>query len=152
MRRLAAWVLSAGLVMSASTQVRAQGCLDRETMTAARLNEFGTMMMTVNLRCKASGTDITDGYEAMLGAHRSIFAAADRRLRSFFADRPRAFDAYSTRLGNRYGGGATDPANCQRFERLARDLAAKPGAADLAMVVYAMIANPRIDGAICPKP
>lgn len=152
MRRWGALAIAAGLVLSAPMQARARGCLDRETLTAARLNEFGTMMMAVSLRCKAIGTDISEGYGAMLGAHRSLFAAADRRLRAFFADKPHDFDAYSTRLGNRYGGGATDPANCHRFERVAKDLAAKPAAAALGEVVYAMIAQPRIDGAACPKP
>lgn len=152
MRWLGTLAIAAGLVLSAPMQAQAQGCLDRETLTAARLNEFGTMMMAVSLRCKAIGTDISEGYEAMLGAHRLLFAAADRRLRSFFADRSHAYDEYSTRLGNRYGGGATDPANCHRFERVAKDVAAKPAAAALGGVVYAMIAQPRIEGPACPKP
>ena len=151
-RRLGALAVVIGLVLSAPMQARAQGCLDRETLTAARLNEFGTMMMAVSLRCKAIGTDISEGYGAMLGVHRSVFAAADRRLRAFFGDKPHAFDAYSTRLGNRYGGGATDPANCHRFERVAKDLAATPAAAVLGEVVYAMVARPRIEGPVCPKP
>ena len=109
-------------------------------------------MMTVTLRCKTIGVDISEGYEAMLGTHLPVLAAADRRLRAFFSGKPRAFDAYSTRLGNRYGGGATDPANCQRFERVARDLGASPGAAALGKVVFAMIGQPRIDGTACPKP
>jgi hypothetical protein len=88
----------------------------------------------------------------MRDVHRPAFAAADRRLRAFFADKPRSYEAYSTRMGNRYGGGATDPANCQRFDKVARDLAAKPGAAALGKVVFTMIANPRIEGAVCPAP
>lgn len=135
-----------------SGPVQARGCLDAETLTAARLNEFGTMMMAVSLRCKAVGVDISSGYEAMLTAHRTIFAAADRRLRAFFSGEPRAFDAYSTKLGNRYGGGATDPANCQRFERVARDLSTNVNASALGKVVFAMVAQPRIDGETCPKP
>lgn len=150
MRTLATIVVMAGLIVS--TPARATGCLDRETLTAARLSEFGTMMMAVNLRCKAIGAAMSDSYDAMVGVHGAMFAAADRRLRKFFADKPRSFDAYSTRLGNRYGGGATDPANCQRFDRVAQDLAAKPGAAPLGRVVFAMIAEPRIEGVVCPKP
>lgn len=150
MRKIATVAVIAGLLFSAPAQ--AAGCLDRETLTAARLNEFSTMMMAVNLRCKAIGTDMSVGYDAMVNVHRGMFAAADRRLRAFFADKPRSFDAYSTRLGNRYGGGATDPANCHRFERVAKDLAAKPGIAALGRVVFAMIGKPRIEGDACPKP
>lgn len=150
MRRIAALAAIAGLALSAPVQAR--GCLDSETLMAARLNEFGTMMMAVSLRCKAAGVDIAPGYEAMLTAHRTIFAAADRRLRAFFAGQPRAFDAYSTKLGNRYGGGATDMASCQRFERVARDLSADVSASALGKVVFAMVARPRIDAEACPKP
>ncbi|CAH0495864.1 hypothetical protein [Novosphingobium sp. CECT 9465] len=144
--------LGLAIAVPAQAQAQAQACIDRDTLTAARLAEFGTMMMTVSLRCKAIGIDISRGYEAMLGTHRPVLAAADRRLRAFFAGKSRAFDAYSTRLGNRYGGGATDPANCTRFERVARDLGANPGAAALGKVVFAMIGQPRIEGPACPKP
>ena len=130
----------------------AEACLDRETLTAARIHEFETMMMAVSLRCKAIGSDIVPVYEAMLGTHRPIFAAADRRLRAFFAPQKRAFESYSTQLGNRYGGGATDPANCMRFERVARELADKPGVSSLGRVVFAMIERPRISGVTCPAP
>ena len=147
MRALAGFAVIAGLL---ATPAQATGCLDRATLTAARLNEFGTMMMAVNLRCKASGIDMSAGYEAMLDAHRLAFAAADRRLRTFFSDKPHSFDTYSTRLGNRYGGGATDPVHCQRFEKVAQDLSAKPDAAALGKVVFAMIVSPRIEGATCP--
>ena len=149
MKGVATIAVIAGLV---TAPAQAKGCLDRETMTAARLSEFGTMMMAVNLRCTRIGADMSGGYDAMVGVHGAVFAAADRRLRAFFSDKPRSFDAYSTRLGNRYGGGATDPANCQRFDRVAQDLAAKPGAAALGRVVFAMIVEPRIEGPAWPKP
>lgn len=150
MRVLASCVVIAGLI--ASLPAQATGCLDRATLTAARLNEFSTMMMTVNLRCKAIGSDMSAGYDAMRDVHRPAFAAADRRLRAFFSDKPRSYDAYSTRMGNRYGGGATDPANCQRFDKVARDLADRPGAAALGKVVFTMITTPRIEGPACPAP
>lgn len=150
MRRCALLAALLGLVVSGPAQARA--CLDTEVLTAARLNEFATMMMGVSLRCKAAGLDISPGYDAMLTAHRSIFAAADRRLRAFFAGERRAFDIYSTKLGNRYGGGATDPANCQRFERVAQGLSANVSVAALGRVVFAMVTQPHIDGEICTKP
>jgi hypothetical protein len=150
MRALTGFTVMAGLISSAPAQ--ATGCLDRATLTAARLNEFSTMMMAVNLRCKAIGTDLSESFEAMQTVHRPAFSAADRRLRAFFADKPKSFEAYSTRMGNRYGGGATDPANCQRFDKVARDLAAKPDTAALGKVVFTMIAIPHIEGAACPAP
>lgn len=150
MRSLAALAALAGLVISAPAS--AQGCLDRETLVAARINEFGTMMMAVSLRCKAIGVDIAPGYEAMLGAHHGLFAAADRRLHAFFGSEAHAFDAYATRLGNRYGGGATDPASCEQFQSVARDLAGRPDSVSLGRVVFAMVAQPRIEGAACAKP
>ena len=140
------------VALAISVPASAQACLDRETLAAARINEFGTMMMAVTLRCKAIGVDIAPGYEAMLGAHHSVFAAADRKLHAFFGAGTHAFDAYATRLGNRYGGGATDPASCERFQTVARDLAGRPDSVSLGRVVFAMIAQPRIDGATCAQP
>ncbi|MFM2372886.1 MAG: hypothetical protein RIS85_2608 [Pseudomonadota bacterium] len=150
MRLVAAAAVLAGMVSAAPVQ--AQQCLDRETLAAARVQEFGTMMMAVSLRCRAIGVDIAPGYEAMLGAHQRTFAAADRRLRSFYAAQNHAFDRYSTQLGNRYGGGATDPANCRRFEHVASDLAANPDVASLGRVALAMVAQPRVEGPVCPRP
>ncbi|MDP3548993.1 MAG: hypothetical protein Q8R81_01205 [Novosphingobium sp.] len=150
MKRLAAAIALISLPFAQSAQ--AQGCLDGQTLAAARLHEFEAMMMTVSLRCRAIGVDISAGYEAMGTAHRPVFAAAGRHLRTFFGDERHAYDAYATRLGNRYGGGATDPANCHRFEAVARDLAAAPGVAALGKVAFAMVAEPRITGAACTKP
>lgn len=139
-------------VLLAANPAHAETCLDRETITAARVHEFETMMMAVALRCKAIGTDIGPVMEAMMGTHRPIFAAADRRMRAFFAPQKRAYESYSTQLGNRYGGGATDAANCHRFEKVARELAGQPGVTSLGRVVFAMIDKPRIAGAVCSKP
>lgn len=138
--------------LAVASPANALGCLDKMTLTAARLHEFATLMMAVKLRCKTIGIDMSDDYDAMFAAHRAVFAAADRRLRAFFADNPRSFDAYSTRLGNRFGGGATEVANCNRFDKVARDLAAKPDAASLGKVIYKMVATPHIEGVECPKP
>ena len=69
-------------VLLAATPAHAETCLDRETITAARVHEFETMMMAVTLRCKAIGTDIGPVIEAMMGTHRPIFAAADRRTKA----------------------------------------------------------------------
>lgn len=150
MRRLVIASALAGLV--AGNPVQAEQCLDRQTLAAARVQEFGAMMMAVSLRCRAIGVDIAPGYEAMLGAHQRAFAAADRHLRTFHAGQGHAFDRYTTQLGNRYGGGATDPANCRRFEHVASDLAAKPDAASLGRVALAMVAQPRLGGRVCPLP
>lgn len=140
----------AACAMLAASPAGAQGCLDRETLTAARVHEFSTMMLAVSLRCRAIGVDIGAGNSAMLATHGPVFAAAHRRLQAFFAPDEHAFDGYATRLGNRYGAGATDPANCRRFESVARDLAASPGPASLGRVVFAMVAQPKIAGPACP--
>lgn len=145
-----AFVLSAGQVPAASAQ--GGPCLDRETLAAARVQEFGTMMMAVTLRCKAIGVNIAPGYEAMLGTHQRTFAAADRHLRAFYAAQDHGFDRYATQVGNRYGGGATDPASCHRFERVATDLAASPDISSLGRVALAMVAAPRIAGEACRRP
>lgn len=150
MRALVGIAVIAGLL--ASAPANAKGCLDQATLTAARLNEFSMMMMAVNLRCKAIGADMSEGYEAMREAHRPAFAAADRRLRHHFSDQKQSFDKYETQMGNRYGGGVTNHANCARFEKVARDLAVKPGAAALGRVVFAMVATARIEGTACPAP
>lgn len=138
--------------LAVAVPAKALECLDQKTLTAARVSEFAILMMTVKLRCKTVGVDLSEGYDAMMATHGAFFSAADRRLRAFFADKPRLFDAYSTRLGNRFGGGATDYANCIRFDKVARDLAGKPDAASLGKVIYKMVATPHIEGSECPKP
>lgn len=148
MRLIAALVVASLL---APLPVRAQACLDRETLVAAKVHEFEAMMMAVKLRCRAIGMDISADYEAMLSTHAPVFAAAGRRLRAHFAE-GRTYEAYATQLGNRYGGGATDPANCQRFDTVARSLAAQPAVSALGKVVTAMVTQPRIAGAVCPRP
>lgn len=150
MRKWVSFAVTLGLMASVPTS--AQGCLDRATRNAARLNEFSTLMMAVNLRCKAIGIDISEGYGAMLEVHRPALAAADRRLRAFFSDQPRSYDAYATRNGNRYGGGTTDPAKCRQFDKVANDLAGQPDAAALGRVVFAMISVSHIEGVACPAP
>jgi hypothetical protein len=149
-KRLFAALLAVALI--SPMPVQAQACLDRETLTAARVHEFEAMMMAVNLRCKAIGVDISEGFEAMLATHAKVFAAADRRLRTYFSGGRRAYETYATQLGNHYGGGATDPANCQRFDKVARRLAGEPAIAGLGKVVITMIAQPRISGEICARP
>lgn len=149
MRRLIAALAVSTLLLPLPAQ--AQGCLDRETLVAAQVHEFEAMMMAVSLRCKAIGVDISADFEAMLATHAPVFAAADRRLRAHFAE-GRSYESYATQLGNRYGGGATDPANCQRFDAVARNLAAQPAISALGKVVAAMVAQPRITGAVCRQP
>lgn len=146
----------AGLVAAASLlsplQVRAQACADRETLIAAQVHEFETMMLAVSLRCKAIGVDISADYEAMLATHAPVFRAADRMLRAHFAAEAHAYDRFSTQVGNRYGAGATDPANCNRFDSVARQLAAQPAVAALGKVVGAMVSAPRLGAEACSKP
>jgi len=144
-------LLSAALLAQLPAHAQAQACLARDTLVAAQVHEFETMMMAVSLRCKAIGVDISRDYEAMLSTHAPVFAAAGRRLRAHFGQ-GRTYESYTTQLGNRYGGGATDPANCQRFDTVARDLAAQPAIAALGKVVSAMVTAPRIAGAVCLKP
>lgn len=148
-RVLAALLAAAGLASAASAQAAA--CLDRETLTAARVHEFETLMMAVSLRCKAIGVNIAPSYEAMLDTHRAMFSAADRRVRSHFDAEPRAYERYATTLGNKYGGGATNPASCEMFGGVAAELARTgSGPASLGKVVFSMIRQPHLDGAICP--
>lgn len=152
MKRVGAAIAAAALLVPLPLQAAAPACLDRETLAAARVHEFEAMMMTVNLRCRTIGVDISGDFEAMLKTHAAVFAAAGRRMRAHFAGPGRAYERYATGLGNRYGAGATDPANCRRFDSVALGLAAKPALAELGKIVSAMVAQPRITGAICPRP
>lgn len=140
------------LALVVGSPAQALDCLDQHTLTAARVNEFAVLMTAVKLRCKTVGVDLSASYDAMMTNHRPFFSAADRKLRAFFADKPRAFDAYSTRLGNRFGGGATDYATCNRFDKVARDLAENSDARALGRVVFKMVAVPHIEGTDCPRP
>ena len=149
LRQAAAAGAALGLLVS--VPVQAEECLDSETMMAARLHEFSAIMLTVTLRCRAIGVDIVPRYEEMLRVHAPAINASVRRLRNYFSKSTHAFDNYTTALGNRYGGGATDPANCRRFEKVSADLALAPDLPSLARVVFAMVPKPHVEGISCQR-
>lgn len=129
-------------------------CIDRQTLTAARVHQFETMMMVVSLRCNRIGYDMHSSYEGMVVAHQAPFGQAATRLRHYLGGdgidpHSGGFDRYATILGNSYGGGATTLATCQTLDQVAGELAKVPDARLLTQVSETLIARPKLDEMAC---
>lgn len=150
-------VLLAAALALVPVQARAV-CADEPVADAARLHEFGTMMMDVSLRCGLMGVAMQPHYETMVSTHQAMFDAATARLKHFFATSAGAedkhgglYDRYATLIANRYGGGNTSLDSCHMFDAVAFEIArAGDGGKVLNAVAHAMILHPVLEGAACP--
>lgn len=146
-----------GLALVVSGSARAT-CIDPPMLHAARLHEFGMMMMDVSLRCNRIGVVMQPHYESMVGAHRAQFEDAARKLQHYFAPDATAeahhggsFDRYATLIANRYGGGNTSLDTCRVFDGIAHEVSlATDGGRMLGAVAQAMIEHPMLERATCP--
>ena len=148
---LAATLAVMGLVVTAPAQA---ACIDHQTATAARIQQFETMMMVVSLRCGRIGYDMRSSYEGMVIAHQAPFGQATTRLRHYlggneFDVHSGGFDHYATILGNMYGGGATSFSTCQTLDQVAGELAKVPDVRLLAQVAETLIVRPKLDEMAC---
>jgi hypothetical protein len=113
------------------------------------------MVMAVGLRCRSLGFDISASLERFRTNQKSVIEAAETKLRAHYgADKSKAgkmeYDRFLTRLGNFYGGGATNKATCIMFELIANNLA-KPGATndDMQMIASNLVQNPQLGAERC---
>ncbi len=157
-RALALGTASLALAMSGVVSGAAQAaCIDQPMLGAARLHEFGMMMMDVSLRCNRIGVQMQSHYDSMVVAHRVQFEDAARRLQHYFAPDAAAdvhhggsFDRYATLIANRYGGGSTSLDTCRVFDGIANEVArAADGGRMLGAVAQAMVAHPMLERATC---
>ena len=157
-RRRARPVLLAAALAIVPLQSAAATCADEAVTDAARLHEFGTLMMDVSLRCGLMGITMQPHYEAMVSTHQAMFDNATARLKHFFAtsagseDRHGGlYDRYATLIANRYGGGNTSLESCRMFDAVAYEIGhAADGGKVLNAVARAMITHPVLESAACP--
>lgn len=150
-------VLMAGALALAAAQPAQAACVDGQTASAARLHEFGTMMMAVSLRCSRIGINMRPTFESMMTVNRQRFDAASAAVQKFFSaggaksGHGGAFDVYSTKIANKYGGGGTTPDTCRLFDALGKELSNfVQGGKILVTVAEAMIRKPVIQEPTCP--
>lgn len=135
-------------------QVAQAACIDRQTIVAARINEFETMMMVASLRCTRIGYDMRTRFDNLATAHQASFGQATSRLRHYLGGdgvdvHSGAFDTFATMLANRYGGGKTTFDNCMTLDEVAGELAKAPDTRVLSAIAETMIARPMLDEVAC---
>jgi hypothetical protein len=80
-------LIAAGLsLIVAPTSAIAVECPDSQTVSAARLLEFKTMMMVVGLRCKSVGVIMADHSDQMASTRSTMFEEANRRVRRYLVE------------------------------------------------------------------
>lgn len=131
-------------------------CLDRETVSAARVHEFGTMMMVVSLRCRTMGYDLRPAFDSMMRTHQAPFGKAANRLRAYLGETGHEahsgrFDHFATLVANRYGGGSSTAQDCQSFGQVAGQLAHQSDGIALEAAASAMVEHPLLDDGLCPE-
>lgn len=87
--RSTALSLAAFSLIVSPTIAQAVECPDSQTVGAARLLEFKTMMMVVGLRCKSVGVMMADHNDEMAATRSTMFEEANRRVRSYITENNR---------------------------------------------------------------
>jgi hypothetical protein len=103
---------AAACVMTLPAQA---ACWSDEAVDAAKVRDLETMLMVSSLRCKLSGVDMLDDYNSFIRTSRPALTQVNDALRSHFGTGNaalNAYDAYVTKIANRYGGGA-EGLNCR---------------------------------------
>lgn len=145
----------AGLALIFAGTAHASACWDAQTVGAARISEFETMLMVSSLRCRAGGFDFHESYERFADTYKAAFGAAQLRLKAHFdaggSDGGRlAYDRYLIGVANFYGTGKTDADTCHAFEAINRELGDAAANPDLLpMIAMEMVRDPQIGGTRC---
>lgn len=149
---------AAALALCAAPAANAAACWAPATVSAARISEFDIMLMTTTLRCRATHAEIQASYERFAKAYRSTLDEAHSKLKAHFGVTAKAgkgangYDRFLISLANFYGAGETTKASCTRFAALASALGDIADSLDaLQSVIFAVVRDPRIDGARCPS-
>lgn len=93
-------------------------CWSKETIAAAKVREFETMLMVSALRCRNSGHDFLAKYNHFVRQGRPVLAHANEKLRTHFVTIHGAgrglnhYDGFVTSIANRYGAG-TEGLSCR---------------------------------------
>ncbi len=147
---------TAALALCSAPAANAASCWAPAAISAARISEFDIMLMTTTLRCRSTHNEIQANYERFAKAHRSTLDDAHGKLRAHFGvtaktrNGANGYDRFLISLANFYGAGETTKATCSRFAALAAALGEIADSLDaLQSVIFAVVRDPRIDGARC---
>ncbi|MFM9978070.1 MAG: hypothetical protein ACKVOP_08515 [Sphingomonadaceae bacterium] len=130
-------------------------CWQPESVHAAEVRDFDTMLMVGALRCRADPDSYLERYNAFVTASRGALAEANQGLRNHFEDAVgnvaalAEYDRYIVKVANRYGAGSDD-LNCRDLGSLV-DAAMAEGASFSTLVAFAELAaaDPLLDDERC---
>ena len=145
---------AAALALTATSLsgVAQAACWSPQAVEAAQVRDMETMLMVAALRCRISGVDFLESYNAFVRGSRPALTLANDRLRIHFAPIGglNAYDRYVTGIANRYGGGA-EGLGCADMESILSAATAEgnslPGLVRLAQAAQV---EPRLPGEACP--
>lgn len=138
----------------AAGPARAAACWQADTVGAARISEFNTLLMVTSLRCQRIGIDFRPTYERLVTLYSAALHGAEAKLKAHFGidhgDGREDYDSYAVGIANYYGGSHADPAACRAFSAIADVLTRARADIDmLATLAMQMVRDPHI-GSRCP--
>lgn len=143
-------------ILSSAAPVQAASCWRAQAVEAAQVRDFETMLMVSALRCRNSGVNFLEEYNAFVRTKRTALTQVNNELRSQFQKAMgagaalNAYDRYATQLANSYGAGA-EGLDCSDMQSLVRAAnASAPSRAALVTLAQRAGANPRLPGSACP--
>jgi hypothetical protein len=143
--QLAAACALVGIGFSTSAQATCWSAQDAE---AAQVRDFDTMLMVASLRCRLSGQDFIQSYNAFVRESRPALSAMNVRLRAHFGNAD-AYDRYVTGIANRYGAG-TDGLTCRDMASIVKAARSEGGAASgLVRLAKSSDVQPLLPGGRC---
>ena len=146
---------AAGLALagtSVATMAQA-ACWSPQAVEAAAVRDMETMLMVSSLRCRISGVDFLESYNAFVRGSRPALTLANDRLRTHFAPIGglNAYDRYVTAIANRYGGGAEGLACSDMQSILSAARAEGNSLSGLVRLAKVAQVEPRLPGDACPE-
>lgn len=147
------------LTLTAPAMAQSRACWDPQTISAARVSEFETLLMVASLRCKSIGIDMSQHFDQFLKEHKRTLEPAHERLRARYnskigkAIKTSDYDRFVTGVANTYGMGRTELGICNQFQVLLTELGKAGATAEFLIgVAMEMVREPRLDGDRCPLP
>lgn len=137
-----------------ATPVQA-ACWSKESIAAAKVREFETMLMVSALRCRTGGSDFLAKYNQFIREGRPVLTKANETLRAQFSSEfgaargLNAYDGFVTSLANRYGAGIAELKCSDLSDITSAALAGSHSMARLEQLADSADIQPRV-GRQCP--
>lgn len=141
--------VTAAMLVAAPAQA---ACWSKDASEAAMVRDLETMLMVSALRCKSSGNDLLPSYNRFITNSRSALTEVNTALRKHFGTgfaALNAYDAYVTKVANRYGSGA-EGLGCDDMQSIIQAATAEGGSrAGLTRLARDAAVEPLLPGGRC---